>query len=346
MSTRNDNAAAIEPSGETEGPLSRLTVVFSGLLQPPYRQLSQFAGNLATCLAAGVGMEQGIKSSGRSLARTRYGSALEVARERVAQGNELSAALAARRAVWPPFLIPYVKAGEQSGRLDESLRYLEERCRMLDRPARAVQRVWLMPLGIVVFSTLLQTGILLFVDPAQAFWRLAGAMQGYLTLAMFLFFWVAPPFRPIVDAIKLTLPGLKFYYRESGASNFFGAMAMLYESGGFRVETMIRFAAESISNTALRNDVLVAAKEIEAGASIAEAFERPRYLTPAEKQAVKVGDLSGTLEGSFARNSDEAGERLSSWLKFVEFIAVRVAMGLAVLAVGGVVQTLVWTWLL
>ena len=144
------------------------------MFKPPYRELAQFAGNLATCLEAGVGLEQGIESSGRALSSTRLGNAVRDVQDSVHQGNELSAALAAAKAPWPPFLIPFVKAGEQSGRLDYALRYLEQHCRLLDGPARALQRVCLLPLGIVLTGNVLQIFAMFFLaSPVRAFWYFA-----------------------------------------------------------------------------------------------------------------------------------------------------------------------------
>ena len=60
--------------------------------------------------------------------------------------------------------------------------------------------------------------------------------------------------------------------RELTMNRFFHAMNVLYSTGGRRVEEMIRLAADSAENLALRADFLRAAEIIESGGSIGEAF--------------------------------------------------------------------------
>ena len=65
------------------------------MFEVPYEKLGRFAGNLATCLQAGVGIAKGLNSSKRSLGATRFGGAIEVAALRVREGATLHDALAA-----------------------------------------------------------------------------------------------------------------------------------------------------------------------------------------------------------------------------------------------------------
>ena len=87
------------------------------MIEVPYEKLGRFAGNLATCLEAGVGVEQALKSSKRSLAPTRFGGAIEVAEIRVRQGATLHEALATEAAPWPLFFFAD-SGGGRTGRPD------------------------------------------------------------------------------------------------------------------------------------------------------------------------------------------------------------------------------------
>jgi len=111
------------------------------MFEVPYEKLGRFAGNLATCLEAGVGVEQALKSSKRSLGPTRLGGAIEVAEIRVRQGTTLHEALATEAAPWPLFFLPILDAGKRAGRTDESLRFLERHCKLLAGPAHAIRNV-------------------------------------------------------------------------------------------------------------------------------------------------------------------------------------------------------------
>lgn len=119
----------------------------NAVLSPPYDKLAHFAGNLATCLETGVGVEQSLKTASLSLSGTRLAPALEVSLTRVKRGTSLAEAFAAIEWGLPTFFVPMVQAGEQTGRTDEALRHLERHCRLLIAPSNALRNVWLVPLG-------------------------------------------------------------------------------------------------------------------------------------------------------------------------------------------------------
>ena len=60
--------------------------------------------------------------------------------------------------------------------------------------------------------------------------------------------------------------------RELTINRFFHAMNLLYSTGGRHVEEMIRLAADSVENSVLRADFLRAARVMESGGTIGEAF--------------------------------------------------------------------------
>ena len=68
-------------------------------------------------------------------------------------------ALATEPAPWPRFYLPILAAGEQAGRTDESLRFLERHCKLLAGPAHAVRNAWLFPLVILLLGTALELGL-------------------------------------------------------------------------------------------------------------------------------------------------------------------------------------------
>ena len=71
------------------------------MFSPSYEHLSRFAGNLATCLEAGLDMAQSLKTTRRALVNTRFGGAMNEALMRVQKGETLSEALSAAERGWP-----------------------------------------------------------------------------------------------------------------------------------------------------------------------------------------------------------------------------------------------------
>ncbi len=295
--------------------------------QMPYERLSLFAGNLATCLEAGLGLPASLESTGRALHGTHLADSMQAAAAAVKQGNSLADALSATCQGLPSFFIPVIAAGEATGRLDVSLRYLEDHCRMLAGPAQALRNAWLLPLAVIMAGTAAKlVAHLWFASWGTTIRFVLGSLTAYGTFAVFLFVAIGSPFRPLVDYLKLYLPLSGPLERNISVNRFFHALAMLHAAAGQRVEKMIRVAARTVSNLTLRADFDRVACRIEQGDSIAEAFDAAVYLAPIQKQLIATGDLSGTLERSYQYIADDAASQLQRRLEFFQLWFVRVTL--------------------
>jgi len=300
----------------------------------PYRELSRFAGQLATCHRAGLDLARSLEINARIFTKPKFRRAAEHAIVRVRDGAQLSAALASAPVRWPPFYIPILEAGELTGRVEESLRYLEKHCQLLDGPARAAENAWLYPVCILLAGTAVQLAIyIVFATPREAAGFLAASVRQYAILALAAFPFFARPCRPLVDPLKLLLPVLRDFEREASVNRFFCALSMLHAAAGQRVESMIEFAARTVSNVVIRKELLKSATEIRRGQTVADAFQAPAHLTSEERGTIAAGDLSGTLEQSFDRISQAAGDSLQFRLQLLQQFSLRVTTYVVVFAI-------------
>ena len=295
----------------------------------PLERLAQFCMNLGVCLRAGMDVPASLKTCTRSSVDSELGQIIERAAERTAAGMSLADALEDERQRFPAFFLPVLRCGEQSGREEETLAYLERHCRLLVEPARAMRNTWLAPLAIMLVGTAVCAAAhLMLASLGDALAYLAQAAKFYGTVAAILaiFVWV-PQAKWIADALKLLLPAIGQAERELAMSRFFHAMNLLYSTGGQGVERMIRLAAESADNSILRWDYLRAAAAIERGDTISEAFSVPRTIPADVKAMIDVGDEAGKLEDAFdavSRTLDESVRR--RLLVFQQFFFRAVAL--------------------
>lgn len=299
----------------------------------PLERLAHFCQNLGVCLRAGLDVATSLKTCTRSAADSGLGQIISQAAEITAAGMSLSEALAPWRERFPAFFLPVLRCGEQSGREEEALAYLERHCRLLAEPARAMRNTWLAPLAIMLFGTTVCTvAHLLLVSLRAAIGYLGHAAMFYGAIAavMALIFCV-PQAKSIVDALKLALPAIGRAERELAMSRFFHAMNLLYSTGGQPVEGMILLAAESADNFILRWDYLRAAAAIERGATIAEAFAAPRTIPDDFKHMIATGEEAGKLEDAFDAVSRSLDESVQHRLLVFQQLFFR-AVGLAVVA--------------
>lgn len=311
------------------------------LLSPPYDKLAHFAGNLATCLEAGVGVEQSLKTASRSLDGTRLAPALQVSLTRVKRGTSLAEAFAAIEWGLPTFFVPMVQAGEQTGRTDEALRHLERHCRLLVAPSNALRNVWLIPLALMLFGTAIQLAAhILFMPWTTTLVFVFNSLASYTMLAVLAFIVVSSPVKPIINQLKLLLPIVRDVERESAVSHFFHALAMLYAAGGRRVESMITFSTRTVSNEAIRKDFQLVVRRIEQGTTIIEAFRKSRHLLQYEQDLIESGELSGTLERSFERIAVDAAEKLRFRLGIFQQIFTRIMTSFVVISIAMTLMSL------
>lgn len=297
----------------------------------PLEQVALFCGNLATCLRAGLNIPASLRASTRSAPNAALREIIERAAEQAAAGQGLADALEPWQHRFPAFFLPVLRCGEKSGRIDEAAAYLERHCRLLAGPARVMRNTWLVPLGIMLCGSLISMVACLFLAPFRAtlaYVADTAMFYGIVAVVAAIVLYV-PDAKRILDELKLVLPLIGQAERELAMNRFFHAMNMLYSTSGQRVEQMIRLAAESADNLALRNDFLRAAVVIEKGGTIAEAFMAPATISGDLKGILLAGDHAGKLETALdtvARLTAESAQfRLRAFQQFF-FRAVTAAV--------------------
>ncbi len=159
-SVRDPGTDAVNPFPENELPkwLLRKSLgwgrhaVFAALT-PPYKKLAGFSFGLATCAESSADLVRGLELCLKPMRGTAIGGRWSGAVDAVRRGSSLADALGPAEELLPPFFLPVIQAGEQSGRLGEALRFLEKHCNLLAGPALALRNVWLFPVVILMFGS-------------------------------------------------------------------------------------------------------------------------------------------------------------------------------------------------
>jgi type II secretory pathway component PulF len=264
--------------------------------------------------------------------------------DRIDQGEPLSEALKSLERRLPPFVLPVVRCGEQTGRLDQSLRFLADHCRMLHRPTEALRNAWQLPLAILLGAKALTVLLLLLLGSWSSFLSAIGDLIINLgSLAAVAIVILVTPIKSFIDQVKLLIPVIASIERELAVNRFLHVFSLLYGSGGQRVERMIQHSCQTVTNDWLRRDLSRAATAIERGATLPEAFTRTTALTRDEQSELAMGDHAGRLAEVSARIADRVGESAAAKLNGVTFVATRITMGTVGLSlIGTVIPILLW----
>jgi type II secretory pathway component PulF len=202
---------------------------------------------------------------------------------------------------------------------------------MLAEPARMARNTWLVPLGIMLFGSAVCIVARLFRAPLSA--TIGYALETAEFYAVVAVVVVIVPRVPALDMVvaqlRLALPLIGPAERELAVNRFCHAMNMLYSTGGMRVEQMIRWAAASAGNVALTADFLRAARVVEGGGTISEAFSAIAALSPQYRATILAGDEAGKLDAAFdtvCRQTADAANGLLTAFQAVFFRVVALAV--------------------
>ena len=313
------------------------------MFTPPYRELSRFAGNLAMGVETALNPSKALSLALRSLRGTRIAPLLNDPVKQVQQGASLAQALGSAERKLPPFVLPILRAGEETGRLDEALRFLEHHCNLLAGPARAIRNAWLYPVCIILAAEVINFMLYLGRGSiAEAFGYLLSSVWGWSGTLVIVAIVFLPPLKPYIDRIRLVLPWLGSIERDIANHRFFRILSLMYGVSNSRVDEMITIAAQTVSNLAARQDLLKAATAIRQQQTVAEAFMVPNIILDDEQKAsIAGGEIAGKLEEIFDQIANSTGESLEAKLAWFQKISLRVVLAFVVFALIGTVQRLI-----
>jgi type II secretory pathway component PulF len=303
---------------------------------PLYGTLASFSRDLATCVRSGVHIDRGLEVCIKGVRRTRLGDAWLGAVDSVRQGKSLADALSGAQDILPPFYLQVIRAGEQTGRLDDALTFLESHCRLLAGPASALRSLWVFPVAILLVGSVIKVLLTVYFDSiVSAASVFVAEVLSWLWLGILVAVLTMTPARYLVDQIRLSIPFLGGLEREIALHRFFRVLALLYSVSGHRVEEMVRMSAGTVSNHAARLELLKAATAIERDATITDAFHGLTILTWEEKKTIASGELTGTLEQAFDRVSDETGASMLAKLNFIQPYLIRIVFSVVMFSILG-----------
>jgi general secretion pathway protein F len=284
--------------------------------------------------------------------------------ERVTAGASLSAAMAAREGVFPPFVVRLVGAGEFSGSLDTVLndlsRYLEQASDRASKiTAQLLYPVVLIVAGFValaVITTVLVPAIKpLFEDAGTeppaiiAFLSLIEntlSAYGFLILVVsagaltaLVFAWRNPGGRLALDRVLLRAPFFGGLIQQSETARLARTLSALVRNGVPLTEAL-RIASGVLANHQLAAVVQEIWRGVEQGGTLSSELQRSGYFPDLLPRLARVGEETGQLEAmlmkvaeAYERAVQYRLERFMTLLTPVLTVLIGVFVGILIVAV-------------
>lgn len=254
-----------------------------------------------------------------------------------------------------------IQTGEKTGKLVEALREIADLIEMRAKMKKELKISMIRP----VFTMLFAIGIVAFVIPAMvepikgvfasvgkgeipALTKVVLGVTGYvkangvvmlygnllLILSVVWLYTTNLKAKLIMDKMILRMPVIGPFVQSGYVYMFFVSLNMFVQSG-FSPANALKEIAASISNSAMKEDIIAVNIESKNGLSLSKAIQQSIYIPDVHKEifasSEKKGDLKDTLEDTIKKvHKEYEAESKKVILKVTTFISVLVAALVAV----------------
>lgn len=324
-----------------------------------------FLRQFATIVKAGVTVSEALEILGDQEEKNKYfKSVIQQMATDLREGQSLSRAFENQAKVFSPMIIHMIRAGEGSGRLEESLDHLAT---YYDRLHRSQQKlattmvypvfVLLMSVGVVIFLLttiipmfrsmfaglhvqlpLITRVILSLSDWIRVFWPVLIILLFVLILLISIAFRnKSSKLRLDYAIIKLPLIGTLVY--KSELSRLLWMLALLLSSS-VPVIDALRSVEKITSNLAIRLAIHNVSQALDFGRPLSEAFHQEKLFPPIIFHMTAIGEKTGMLDQMlnhvahyYENDVEQMTERMKALIEPVVILFLAVVVGVIVLAI-------------
>jgi type II secretory pathway component PulF len=346
---------------DSEGGGFNLGSISADLFKPKLRDkdLLDFTYLLKLVVTSGIPLIQGIETLMRSNSNKNIGHASQLVRQGIDAGMALSEVMQGSPALFPPFYVQMIRAGEASGTLEGSLDFLVNYLTWQTDFKKSVKASLTYPLTVLSVLGVLMFVIFTFVFPkmlktltglgaelplpTKIMIAISGFLRSYylpvIVLAIIVFIGVkmyrrTPHGKRAIDGLLLQIPLVGMLIKKINMSRYFKIVATLH-AAGINADKTFAIGAEVIGNTVIAERMASIAKVIVTGESISDAMRRTELVQPLVIDMMSIAEKTGTLEATLLRASDildkEVPETIKKVFSYVEPLTMAVLGGMVLL---------------
>jgi len=289
---------------------------------------------------------------------------LEAIKDQVRQGSSLAEAMAGHPKSFNAFAIAMIALGENTGRLDDALGRLADCYEKQSATLQKVKNALTYPAFVVLLGTFAFIFLLayvvpkfskLFLDLGQTLplltrmliWVSEAVQQyglGLLVIVSVFVIWIRNRLRTHAyrlkwDRMKMELPLFGKLIFMAQFAIFSRSMEILVK-GGVPLLKALRTGIPAVSNEALKEDLSLAERRVEQGATLSESLKSFGTFPLFAVHLILIGEQTGRLEQSFGDIADwydqevEAHTRaMTQLIEPVTILVIGVALGLVAIAI-------------
>jgi type IV pilus assembly protein PilC len=344
-----------------------------GNARVPRRELINFCFHLEQLICAGVPILEGLADLRDSIEHPRFREVLAGIIESIDGGKSLSQAMQEYPQVFDEVFVSLIRAGEESGMLDEILCGLIDSLKWQDELHAHAKKLILYPafLGMVVVAVTVflmiylvpkmagfiakmglelpaHTKVLIAVSDALIhYWGAILAVPLLIAAGIFGVLRTNSSARQFYDQAILGLPIVGDILRKLILARFASVFAMLYASKIPIVEA-IRTTEGIVGNTVIRSGLQRVGQLIVDGRKVSGAFDSVALFPPLVIRMLRIGESSGGLDRAlrnvsyfYSRDVRESIERAQVMVEPAMTMIVGLLLGWVMLAMLGPIYDII-----
>jgi len=365
LQRRGYTITAIEPMAEQK----KLTAAifnthFSYFEHVSNKEIVMFSRQIATLFEAQVSALRIFRLLATEAENPLLRSILEQISDDVQGGSSISVAMGQHPDVFSPFYVSMIKAGEESGRLNEVFMYLAE---YLDRTYEVMSKArnaLIYPAFVIVTFIGVMTLMMTMVIPQIAgiikesgqeipiYTKFVIGMSDIMThyigfLIIFIGLVGAGVWRfartdigaRTMDELKLAVPGLGDLFKKLYLSRVADTMSTLLQSG-LSMVVALEITSEVVGNKVFEEILIACIEDVKGGKSVSDAFAQFSHIPGVMTQMIKVGEESGslstileTLAKFYRREVDTAVDTVVGLIEPIMIVLLGLGVGFLLAAV-------------
>ncbi|RUM42668.1 MAG: type II secretion system F family protein [Desulfurobacterium sp.] len=301
---------------------------FSFLNRVTLKDILVFTRQLHAMVHAGIPIVAALKVMKEQISNKRLKQIIEDLASHIEEGGRFSTALSKYRNIFGDLYISMIKAAEETGTLEETLRRLSDYLEKIEKLRGKIKSALFYPVFVLVITTIIVGGILVFVVPTfkSLYEDLGGELPALTQLVIetsnFLrdsIGWIVLGFvvtiallaqlrkikkvRYVTDSFLLRLPIFGELILKSNIASFSRTLSSMIASG-INILDALSIAGETANNEVLRKAIDRVREQVEKGVSISVALSRYKVFPPMLINMVAIGEEAGTLDEMLTKVAD------------------------------------------
>ena len=330
-------------------------------------ELINFCFYLEQLTRAGVPIIEGLSDMRDSMENPAFREVIASMIESISGGKTVSDAMMEHPKVFDEVFTSLIKAGEDTGNLQDVLKSLTESLKWQDELTAQTKKLIMYPafLGVVITGVTffmmiylvpkmvgfmrnmgqalpIQTKILIATSEIFVhYWYLIIGIPIVAVIALNIWIRSSPKARRNFDGFKLKIPKIGDILRKIILSRFAGIFAMMYGSGISILES-IKTTEKVVGNMAMREALEEVGRLISEGQNVTAAFQSVGLFPPLVIRMLRVGENTGGLDTAlmnvsyfYNRDVKESIEKVQAMIEPAMTVIVGIILGWVMLSVLG-----------